>query len=92
MLVTFTADNANGSLQELATNRFAEQVLSASRGIEILELCAADPLLKDSGEREFGGASAKLVGATHPVPVVFAGHLKASNAKPSGGLSAPGRR
>lgn len=86
-LVTFSADNAKGSLQEFATKRFSEKVLSASRGIEMLELGDADPVLKQSGERVFGPASAKVVGATRDVPVVFAGLLKVSNVKPSGGLS-----
>jgi hypothetical protein len=86
-LVTFTAENAKGSLHELATRRFAEKVLSATRGIELLELGDPAPLLKQSGERVFGAASAKAVGATREVPVVFAGHLKVSNVKPSGGMS-----
>jgi hypothetical protein len=89
-LVTFTTENAKGSLQELATRRFSEKVLSASRGIEMLELGDAAPLVKQSGEREFGPASARAVGAAREVPVVFAGHLKVSNVKPSGGLSGLG--
>jgi hypothetical protein len=86
-LVTFTPENAKGSLHELATRRFSEKVLSASRGVEMMELGDADPLLKQSGERVFGPASAKVVGATRDVPVVFAGLLKVSNVKPTGGLS-----
>lgn len=86
-LVTFTVENAKGSLHELATRRFSERVLSASRGVEILEIGDAEPLLKQSGERVFGGASAKVLGATRDAPVVFAGHLKVSNVKPSGGIT-----
>jgi len=86
-LVTFTPQNAKGSLHELATRRFSERVLSASRGVELLELGDADPLLKRSHEAVFGPESAKIVGADRNVPVVFAGLLKVSNVKPSGGLS-----
>ena len=37
-LVTFTVENAKGTLHQFATERFAENVLSAQPGIEILEL------------------------------------------------------
>jgi hypothetical protein len=85
-LVTFTVENAKGSLHELATRRFAERVLHASRGVEIVEVGNADGVLQRVGERAFGAASAKAIGDTHDVPVVFAGHVKVSNVKPSGGL------
>jgi hypothetical protein len=85
-LVEFTSENAKGSLHELATRRFSEQVLSATRGVEMIELGSADPLLQQSGERQFGAATAKLVGSSHEVPVVFAGNLKVSNIKASGGM------
>jgi hypothetical protein len=86
-LVTFTAENAKGSLHELATRRFSEKVLGASRAVEILELGDAEPMLKESGEKAFGPGSAKLIGASRDVPVVFAGVLKVSNVKPSGGIT-----
>jgi hypothetical protein len=72
-LVTFTIENAKGSLHTLATERFAEAVLAAQPGIEVLEIGSAD--------------SAKA-----RAPVVFMGHLKVSNVKPSAsmaGLSVP---
>src|SRR5207248_4639458 len=37
-LVTFSVENARGSLQRYATEQFAEQVLAAQPGIELLEL------------------------------------------------------
>lgn len=86
-LVTFSAENAKGSLHELATRKFSERVLSASRRVELLEIGSADDVLKQSGELAFGSASAKVLGATRDVPVVFAGVLKVSNVKPSGGIS-----
>jgi len=86
-LTGFTAENAKGTLHEMATRRFSERVLGASRAVEILELGDAAPLLKASGETTFGPATAMLVGTTRNVPVVFAGHLKVSNVKPSGGIT-----
>lgn len=86
-LAAFSAENAKGSLQELATRRFSEKVLAASRGVELLELGDAEPFLKQSGEHAFGPGAAKAVGAARNVPVVFAGLLKVSNVKPSGGIT-----
>jgi hypothetical protein len=54
----------------------------------VLELGNTDPVLQQVGERVFGPAAAKSIGMSHDEPVVFAGHLKVSNAKPSGGLGA----
>jgi len=85
-LTTFTVENAKGSLHELATRRFAEYVLRAQRDVEVLEVGSAAATLQQVGEARFGAAAAKAVGSTHDVPVVFAGHLKVSNVKPSGGI------
>jgi hypothetical protein len=89
-LATFTVENAKGGLHELATRRFAEQVLEATRGVEVLELNDTDAVLQQSSESSFGPASARLVGSAHQVPAVFAGPLKVSNVKPSGGLTSFG--
>ena len=86
-LTTFTVENAKGSLHELATRRFAERVLQASHGVEMLEVGGTELVLQQAGERVFGPAAAKAVGTAHDVPVVFAGHMKVSNVKPSGGLA-----
>ena len=86
-LATFTVENAKGGLHELATRRFAQQVLEATRGVEVLELTDTSSLLQQASESTFGPSSARTVGAAHQVPAVFAGHMKVSNVKPSGGLS-----
>jgi hypothetical protein len=85
-LAMFTVENAKGSLHELATRRFAEHVLAASQGVEVLELGSTEPVLQQVGERVFGPEAARSVGTAHDVPVVFAGHMKVSNVKPSGGI------
>jgi hypothetical protein len=85
-LVTFTAENAKGSLHEFATRRFSEYLLAAQTGIEVLELGAADSVLRRTHTTELGPAAAQGLGGERGVPVVFFGHLKVSNVKPSGGL------
>jgi hypothetical protein len=85
-LVTFTVENAKGSLHEYATERFAEEVLAAQPGMEMLELGSADSLLQRVGEKELGIAAAQELGKQRDIGAVFAGHLKVSNPNPSGGL------
>lgn len=72
-LVTFTVEKAKGSLNELATRRFEEYLLAAQTGIEVQNFPQAD--------------SAQALSGARGVPVVFIGHLKVSDVKPSGRLS-----
>lgn len=71
-LVAFTVENAKGALGDLATRRFEEYMLAAQNGFEVQNFAAAD--------------SAAALGGARGVPVVFLGHLRVSNVKPSGGL------
>ncbi|HET9385427.1 MAG TPA: hypothetical protein VFO67_09780, partial [Gemmatimonadales bacterium] len=74
-LFEFSVENAKGTLHQLATRRFEEYVLAAQT-VEMREYTRAD-----SG-RVFSRAD------TSGVPVAFFGHLKISNVKPSGHLTA----
>src|SRR2546429_4487609 len=85
-LVTFTVENAKGSLHEFATERFSEDMLAAQPGIEVLELGTQDSLLQRVGEKELGIAAAQELGKQREVGAVFAGHLKVTNPKGTGGL------
>ena len=87
-LVTFSVENARGSLQRYATEQFAEQVLAAQPGIELLELGSVDTLLQRIGEEELGPAAAQALGRDRDVGAVFAGRLKVSNPRASGGIAA----
>src|SRR5437867_9501110 len=86
-LVTFTVENAKGSLHEYATEQFAEAVLAAQPGIEVLELGAADSVMKRVGEKDVGMASVQAIGREQNVGAVFAGHMKVTNPQGSGGIS-----
>jgi len=86
-LITFSAENAKGSLPQYATDRFSEEILAAQPGIEVLELGSADTLLARVGEKEPGIATVQELGKQRDVGVVFAGRLKVSNPNASGGLA-----
>lgn len=76
-LFIFSVENAKGNLHEFATQRFEEYVLAAQSGIEMREFTKADSSRVFSSSADSNG-----------VPVAFFGHLKISNVKPSGGLTA----
>ena len=76
-LFVFSVENAKGNLHEFATQRFEEHVLAAQSGIEMREFTAADSARVFATGQDSTGC-----------PVAFFGHLKISNVKPSGGLTA----
>jgi len=86
-LVVFSVENAKGNLHQFATERFAENVLDAQPGIEILELGNIDTLMDRVGEREVGPLTAQELGRQRGVAAVFAGHLKVTNPTASGGIA-----
>lgn len=83
-LVTFTAENAKGGVVRLATQQFAEQLLQAQPGVEILELGAVTGAVD--------AAAARRLGEQHGVRTLVVGHLTVSDLKPRvrflGGLTA----
>ena len=76
-LFEFSVENAKGTLHQFATRRFEEYVLAAQTGIEVQEFKSAD------SSRVFASGA-----DTNGCPVAFFGHLKISNVKPHGGLTA----
>lgn len=85
-LVTFTIENAQGTLHEVATQRFAEAAFAGQEGIEILELGETETVLAAVGEPEMGPRAAQRIGTEYEVPAVFVGHLVVSDVKPRGVL------
>jgi hypothetical protein len=89
-LVTFVADQPNDGISSLATQRFAEALLSSQSGVELLELSTADSALRTLPVNADAGAIAQALGKQKGVPAVFVGALKVSNVKPKGHISTSG--
>lgn len=89
-IVTFSADPAKASLAQLATQRFAEEVLASQRGFELLELGVADSAVAQLLAAGDAPAAARELGRQRQVPAVFFGQLGASNVKPNGSVGAGG--
>jgi hypothetical protein len=85
-LVTFTTAGARPAMGELATRQFAEQVLGAQAGIEVLEIEPSDSLLRYAADKGYGPEFAKAVGREQGVAAVFVGQLEVTGARPSGFL------
>ena len=89
-LVTFSADPARSGLGQMATQRFAEEVLAAQTGFELLELGPADSSVARLLAEGDAPAAAQELGRVRRIPAVFFGQLAVTNAKPHGGLSGGG--
>jgi hypothetical protein len=83
-LVTFTTVNARPSMGERATRQFAEQVLGAQSGIEVLEIEPSDSLLRYAADKGYGPDFAQAVGRQKGVAAVFVGQLEVTGSKPAG--------
>jgi hypothetical protein len=89
-LVTFAADQANDPMSALATQRFAEALLSSQSGVELLELGSTDSTLRALPSNVDGAALAQTLGKQKNVPAVFVGTLKVSKVKPQGHIGFTG--
>lgn len=89
-LVTFAADQPNDPMSALATQRFAEALLSSQTGVELLELGSADSTLRLLPANVDGSALAQTLGRQKNVPAVFVGTLKVSKVKPQGHIGLSG--
>ena len=89
-IVSFSAEQPNRAMSSLATQRFAEVLLSTQTGVELLELQATDTSLKGLNPDDDAAAIARLLGKEREVPAVFVGALKVSGVKPRGHLGVSG--
>jgi hypothetical protein len=89
-VVTFSTEQAHKDLSALATQRFAEALLSSQSGVELLELSSADTALQTLALAGDASALAQALGREKHVPAVFLGQLKVSGVKPRGLISAAG--
>ena len=87
-LVTFSADPAKNSLGQLATERFAEEVLTSQSGFELIELGPADSSVARLLAAGDAPAAAQELGRAKNIPAVFFGQLAVSNTKPHGSVGA----
>src|SRR5919107_3313869 len=89
-LVSFGAEQPNDPMSTLATQRFAEALLSSQTGVELLELGATDSALRALPANADPVLIAQALGRQKNVPAVFVGTLKLSKLKPKGHIGVSG--
>ena len=89
-LVTFSADQSKNSLGQLATQRFAEEVLASQSGFELMELGPADSSVARLLAEGDAPAAAQELGREKHIPAVFFGRLAVSDARPRGSVGSGG--
>ena len=82
-LVLFTVENADPALGQHATQRFAQHLLNAQWGYELLEL-GAHPVGEDGPARS---ALARALGEEHGLGAVVLGELEVSDVRPRASLT-----
>jgi hypothetical protein len=86
-LVLFTAENADDGLSEFATQRFAEHLLAAQWGYELLELGAWEVGTDGPARAELAWG----LGEEYDLGAVFLGHIEISEIRPRATLAGGGR-
>jgi hypothetical protein len=86
-LILFTTENADDGLSEFATQRFAEHLLDAQWGYELLELGAREVVDDGPGRAEL----ARALGEEHALGAVFLGHIEVSEIRPRATLAGGAR-
>jgi hypothetical protein len=81
-IVTFTIENAKGSIDKLATQRFVQEISNAQTGILILELGEQETVLETVNQKTLNAEAATAIGEHFKVPAVFVGHIVVSDVKP----------
>ena len=81
-LITFDVENAEGVLDEIATQRFLEELQRGQRGIKIIEIGKMDEVLAKVRENTMNPQAAEAIGEEFGVSSFFFGKILVSDVKP----------
>jgi hypothetical protein len=81
-LATFSLENAEGPLADMAAQHFMEEIFHWQR-VEIVELGSWEEALRSVGADRTDQAALLAIGQRYGVAAVFTGRLRASDIKPS---------
>ncbi|MDH5805947.1 MAG: hypothetical protein OEZ54_12270 [Gemmatimonadota bacterium] len=90
-LVKFVMEDAEGTLDEFATQRFAETVIDAQMGVEVLELGDQQEVLDQVGQSAMDRAALQAISGEYDTPAIFVGEIVVSNIQPRASLGIPPR-
>ena len=81
-LISFSTENAEGELNEIATQRFLQIVTQSQRGVQLIELGNLDEIMKKIGKTRLDQETVKAIGQYFNVTAVFSGKINISDVKP----------
>lgn len=81
-LITFNVENAEGALDEIATQHFLEELQRAQQGIRIIEIGKMDEVLAKVRENTMNPQAAEAIGEEFGVSSFFFGKILVSDIKP----------
>jgi len=87
-LISFSVENAEGQLDEMATQRFLQDITRFQRGIQIIELGRLDEVLGKISKTSFDHEAMSAIGEHFGVTSFFHGKIKVSDVKPDVDIAA----
>ncbi len=87
-LISFTAENAEGELDEMATQRFLQIVTQSQRSAQLIELGPLEDVLSKANESALDQESLKAIGERFNVKALFYGKISISDVKPQVSINA----
>lgn len=81
-LISFALENAAGRIDEIATQRFLQEITFHHRGIQILELGTMEDVLAKIGASDIDPDTAAVIGEQFGVTSFFYGKVAVSDVRP----------
>jgi hypothetical protein len=88
-LFTFSAigmiefnSNAEGNLDQFATQKFLQAVQSSQPGVRVIELGEPGPLLESVGHQEMTYEAIKAIGDNYDLDAIIVGNMEVTDVKP----------
>jgi hypothetical protein len=87
-LISFSVENAEGQLDEMATQRFLQEITRFQRGAQVIELGPLDEVLGKISKVDLDQEAMKAIGEQFGVTSFFHGKIKVSDVKPDVDIAA----
>jgi hypothetical protein len=87
-LISFSTENAEGQLDEMATQRFLQVITQFQRGAQLIELGTLDEVLSQVNRPSLDQEAVKAIGQNFNVKGVFVGKISISDVKPQVSIGA----
>lgn len=87
-LISFSIENAEGQLDEMATQRFLQVITQSQRGTQLIELGTLDEVLSQVNRPSIDQEAVKAIGEYFNVKGVFVGKISVSDVKPQVSIGA----